>query len=146
MIATKYCVIFLLSCTVVRSLTLVSFWRFTDLCYVFQVDSYLEFEMQQLTPLTEPTYLDYRDIRVRKHEKVRKIFGNVTHHIDMDNSYTATVELFVKQGGEYRKLPYRLKESPVCDFFQQDTYFYEEMTTMTTYPFPFVCPIAKVSA
>lgn len=63
----------------------------------------------------------------------------------MDNSYSAMVEVFLKQGGEYRKLPYKLEKKPLCDFFKGDVYYYEELSTMSTFPFPFVCPYKKVS-
>jgi hypothetical protein len=102
-------------------------------------------EIKHVEQVSNATYLDYKGLKIRKHEGVRKIFGNVTHHIEMDNSYVALIDLFIKQGGEYRLLPYKLKKSPLCDFYRDDTFFYEEMTKMISYPFPFVCPFKTVS-
>jgi hypothetical protein len=101
--------------------------------------------MQRTEQLSDSTYLDYKGLKIRKHEGYRKIFGNVTHHIDMDNSYDTMVDLYLKQGGEYRMLPYKLKRSPLCDFYSGDKFFYEDMTKTVSYPFPFVCPLKKVS-
>jgi hypothetical protein len=109
-----------------------------------QTSAYIEVELKLVEQLTDTTLFDYSKLKIRKHEKIRKIFGNVTHHIDLDNSYTAFGDLFTKQGGEYRKLPYRLPEAKLCDFYQNDKFYYKEMCKFSTFPYPSECPVKKV--
>jgi hypothetical protein len=64
--------------------------------------------------------------------------------VALDNTYSAEIEAFVKQGGEYRMLPYKKSKRGVCDFYKDDTYFYPDLAAATDFPFPFECPVANV--
>lgn len=109
-----------------------------------KVSGYFEIEEHHLEQLDEPTFIDFTGLKLRKVGKQRSLVGNTTHHIALDNSCIAGISLLIKQGGEYRLLPYKLAKKGVCDFVQDDTIFYPSFSAASTYPSPFPCPLPAV--
>lgn len=100
----------------------------------------MDIEIIKIEQLDEPTYVDYTQLHVKKVNKTRKLFGNTTYHIALDNTYTCEALVYMKQGGEYRLMPYKLKKKAICDFYTEDTMFYAEMCQYSTWKVPFECP------
>jgi hypothetical protein len=76
--------------------------------------------------------------------KTRKLVGNVTYHVPVDNSYIAITNLYKKQGGEYRMMPYTLPKKGYCDFVNSEKLFVEDLIKASNFPYPFPCPFPKV--
>lgn len=112
----------------------------------FQISAYIEIDVQTYEQQGEATYLDYSNLKVRKDAKTktRKIYGNITQHIALDNSYMAEAYVYVKQGGEYRLLPYKVPAKGFCDFNNDDVYYYPEFSGASDYPMPYPCPCPAV--
>lgn len=96
--------------------------------------------------LNEPTYIDYTKLKVRKVNKMRKVFGNTTFHLDLDNTCMVEGLIYVKQGGEYRLMPYKLNKKGICDLHNDDKFFYPELWEVSDWKNPCPCPIPKVNA
>lgn len=94
--------------------------------------------------LSDTTYADYSGLKVRKHNGTRKMYGNVTFKVPIDNTFTREMVSFIKQGGEYRLLPYKFPSMPFCAFLQNDVFFYEEVCNYTDFIYPAPCPFEAV--
>lgn len=116
------------------------------ICYAvyLQISAYFDFELKQIEQLSDKSHVDFTGLKIRRDGQERKIIGNITYKTDLDNSYTAESTFYVKQGGEYRKLPYRVPIQGFCDYLQGDIYFYPEWTKYSDLPFPPPCPFPKV--
>lgn len=57
----------------------------------------------------------------------------------MENSVLCHVTAYKKQGGEYRLMPYKIKK-PLCEFLEEDKYFYDDFCANSTMINPFPCP------
>jgi hypothetical protein len=77
--------------------------------------------------------------------KTRKVVGNVTYHVPLDDSFIAVTNLYKKQGGEYRLTPYTLPKKGFCDFINSDEHFIGDVVKNSNFPYPFPCPFPKVS-
>lgn len=100
----------------------------------------MEIEVQRIEQLNEPKFIDYTELKIKKVNKERKIVGNTTFHVDLDNDVIGVVYLFQKQGGEYRLMPYKLQNKGICDFFNDDNIFYPEYSAVSDFALPFPCP------
>lgn len=105
----------------------------------------MEIDLQRTEQLSEATYIDFTKIFIRKVNKTRKLFGNVTYHVSLDNNDITEVNSYVKQAGEYRLMSYRLPKKGWCDFIKGDPYLYQELTGSSSFPFPPPCPFPAVS-
>lgn len=105
----------------------------------------MEIDLQRVEQLNELTYVDYSKLFIRKVNRTRKMFGNVTVHVPLDNNDIAEVAFYVKQAGEYRLMPYRLPKKGICDFLKEDKYLYPELTEYSSFPLPAPCPYPAVS-
>ena len=47
---------------------------------------------------------------------------------------------YLKQGNEYRKMPYGVKATKYCDFFNNDKFFYDDLLKVSDLPAKGVCP------
>lgn len=112
-----------------------------------QASGYLELDIQRFEQLSDAKYVDISGLKIRKHNKTRKVYGNVTMHFDWaGNEVLGEIRAFKKSGGEYRLLPYKLPRTPVCKALNEDIYFYPEMTEMSSFPKkPISCPQPKVN-
>lgn len=79
---------------------------------------------------------------------MRRVYGRSVYHESFDNSFSVEIFAYKKQGGEYRRMPYKLSQQPFCDFFNSPTFqpYYEEVVeTSDLPPFPMPCPFGNVS-
>lgn len=123
----------------------------------------MEIDLQRIEQLNELTYMDYSGLFIRKVNKTRKVFGKTLYKIPLDNSYKAEVNACeyvtqavacklinkchlkdVKQGGQYRLMPYKLPKKGWCDFHNDDTYIYPEVAAGSDWPLPMPCPLPAV--
>lgn len=84
-------------------------------------------------------------LKVKKIKKDRACFGPVEVKASIDNSYLIEGKLYMKQGGEYRVLPYKLPNKPICDFLNEDKFFIAKLANVSDVTFPIGCPIPIVS-
>lgn len=89
---------------------------------------------------------DFTSLKVKKLNKTsRGIYGNISLLVNgFDNTMKCEAKMSHKQGGEYRRLPYRLPPKNLCDFLNEDTFFYPELVTVSDIPKPIPCPIEPV--
>jgi hypothetical protein len=52
--------------------------------------------------------------------------------------------MYLKQGGEYRLLPYKLPKKPLCDFVNEDAFFLPKAVNVSEIRFPMACPFEVV--
>ena len=76
--------------------------------FYHKVSAYMEVDIANVEQLNELTYFDFTKVYVRKVNKIRKIFGNATYKIPLDNTFLCEILVYKKQGGEYRLLPYKI--------------------------------------
>jgi hypothetical protein len=90
---------------------------------------------------------DWSRLRIRKLNKTVRGFVGTIQAISstIDNNWKVAIQLFKKQGGEYRKLPYNIAQQGFCDFVQHDEHFVPELTKAFKAPYPFPCPHPQVS-
>lgn len=100
----------------------------------------MEIEIQRVEQLSDGKLIDYSELKIKKVNKERKMVGNTTFHVDIDNEVIGSVLLFQKQGGEYRLMPYKMANKGICDFFNDDSIFYPEYSAVSDFPVPFPCP------
>lgn len=87
--------------------------------------------MQRIEQLDGFEYFDYRDLRIRKKGKTQAIYGNMTAHVSVDNSAAVQTKVFIKQGGEYRLMPYKIPSKGICDWHNEDKLFYPELASVS---------------
>jgi len=111
------------------------------------VIAYFDFQVQQcIQNGGNKSLVDYSDLKVRRHNGTRKLYGSVVYHIPMGNSYDAQGFAYFKQGGEYRLIPFQVPKKPFCNFFFDELYFYPEFIKASDFPEPDEknCPLAAV--
>lgn len=66
----------------------------------------------------------------------------------MGNDFGAEGFAYIKQGGEYRRLPFKVPKKKFCDFFFDEPYFYPDFQKSTDFPPPGKdnCPLKNVSS
>lgn len=101
----------------------------------------MDLDIQRTEQLNEPTYVDFTKVYLRKVNKTRKMFGNVTLNIPIDNTFYAYGQLFRKQGGEYRLMPFRIPKMALCDFVSDEKLYYPELCEYSDFEDPFKCPL-----
>lgn len=90
--------------------------------------------------------MDWTNVKVKKLNKTTRVFdGTAIMHIPIDDSIEVEGRLYMKQGGEYRLLPYKSSKTGACSFTQADKFFYEDVTKSSDFEFPFPCPLPNVS-
>lgn len=121
------------------TLEILNFWYFA------QGSGYLEIDIQRIEQLSDKKYFDVSGLKIRKHNKTRKIYGNATLHIDLGNDVLPEIKAYKKSGGEYRLLPYKMPKTPFCEGINGDSYFYPEFAQTSSFPKqPVPCPMPKV--
>lgn len=104
-----------------------------------------EAEIQYFEQLHGTENFDCSSFKIRKQNKTRKVYGTVIMHMPLDNSVMVRFEAFKKQGGEYRKLPYRLPPMPQCETTKGNNTYYEDLSKVSDFPYPAPCPFPIVS-
>lgn len=121
--------------------------RFVQCARFFgQVSAYFELTLERAEQLSDTALMDVTGLKIRKVEKDRKMFGNFTYNLDIDNSYKIALENFVKQGNEYRKSPYRVLDKNYCDFIAEDEFYFNELCEVSDFKNPPECPHKKVKS
>lgn len=106
----------------------------------------MDFEITYVEQFEGGEYMDWTSLKVKKINKtMRGLFGNHTTLIPFDNTFEADIIVFKKQGGEFRKLPYRIPRTKYCDVFVADIYFYQDLVASSDFPEVFPCPLPVVS-
>lgn len=115
--------------------------------YFLKVLTYKEIEWRECKQtIFDPDYVDARDIKVKKMNRTtRGVFGNLISFVPLDDSYAIDINVFIKQGGQYKKIPFKPPTKTLCKFLMEDEYFYEELAAVSNYPFPFKCPLPIVT-
>jgi hypothetical protein len=90
------------------------------------------------------TYLDYTKLKIRKINKTRMIVGEMTVNREIDNTFLGQASIYVKQGNEYRLMPYRLPPKGFCDTHNEDIYFFPQVVEASDWTLPLPCPPAIV--
>lgn len=89
--------------------------------------------------------VDWSDLRVKKLNKTfRGIVGTTIFNVEFGNEFFLSGTAYVKQGGEYRMMPFKLPEIPFCDIVRDDFYYYDAIAAQSDLPQPFSCPMPKV--
>lgn len=92
--------------------------------------------------------MDFSNFKVRKVDGVRKIVAIMTINSELGNNFVLEVVFYKKQGGEYRKMPFKFLPKPFCDLVSgtEEMSFYEEVLDASDLPRkPNFCPIPKVT-
>lgn len=88
--------------------------------------------------------LDFSGLKVKKLGKDRALFGLAVIHFPFDDSFTVEGILYLKQGGEYRPLPFKLPKKPLCKFVNEDVFFFPKAPNVSEITFPMACPVELV--
>lgn len=89
-------------------------------------------------------FVDLTGLKVKKVNKERKVFGKVIFHQFFDDSVTLAVEAYVKQGGEYRLMPFKPQAQGVCSYTKHHKQYYDEVVEYSDFPDPAPCPFGNV--
>lgn len=75
------------------------------------------------------------------------MFGEVIFYKELGNDIVLEGNAFMKQGGEYRQMPYRQPKTQMCQFFQDDIYVYPKLAEASDFPLDIKanCPLKEVS-
>jgi Protein of unknown function (DUF1091) len=104
-----------------------------------QVSAYLDIILDRIECSSDSDFIECSTLKVKRVKKQRLMFGNVTILQPLDNDVNIQVLFFKKQGGEYRKMPYKIVK-PLCDAIKEDIYFYDELCANSTLPGNRPCP------
>jgi hypothetical protein len=108
-----------------------------------QISAHLDVILDRFSCESDPNFMNCNNLKVQRVDRSRLLFGNLTYLVSMDDSYTMRVNSLVKQGGEYRYLPYK-SEGTVCRNLGWGPAGYKELTQHSTFPYPLPCPIPSV--
>ena len=88
------------------------------------------------------------NLKVKKVNKTRKLFGYVLVKTPIDNNIFVQVKILKQQGGEYRYTPFAIRKEPICQLCQRDNYAYPEVAKNSDFPADAEknCPFQPVSA
>lgn len=111
-----------------------------------QANAYMELGLINCEQTTSDTsIIDWRDLKIKKiNRTTRGIFGKTFYHIPLDKSVLFEVIAYIKRGGEYRKLPYRIAPRELCVAAQEEIYVYPELVLASDFPSPVPCPFPNV--
>lgn len=103
-------------------------------------------EVRDFKQLEGFSNMDFSNLKVKKVNRTsRMLIGTIVVPTpDIDNSVKADFVFHQKQGGEYRKLPYSLPPKSLCEFCNEDIYFYPEVVAVSDFPRPLPCPLPQV--
>lgn len=78
---------------------------------------------------------DKLKIRRTSHNEPHKMYGNFVFFQDVTKEVDLLGELYIKQGGEFRKTVYKLKKN-LCELIAAESVFYPSMASSIVPPFP----------
>jgi hypothetical protein len=108
--------------------------------------AYLDIELQRVVQTFGEDFIDVRNVKVKKvpGTKTRGLYGWTTFHGTIDNSFKAFCNIYVKQGGEYRLMPFKLLPQPICDFVNSEKTYVPEFVKVSNFTQPWSCPVSNV--
>jgi hypothetical protein len=77
--------------------------------------------------------------------KTRGVFGPIIVNGDLDDNFNVLVKIYIKQGGEYRLMPFKHPPQPICEFINNEKYYIPDAIKVTNFTLPVPCPIPKVN-
>ena len=91
--------------------------------------------------------MDWEGVKVKKINKTRSIIGEVIFYQAVGNEIILDGNAYVKQGGEYRLMPFKQPKKPLCEFFQDDDYVYPKLAEASDFPLDIKanCPLKAVN-
>ncbi|KAL7015790.1 hypothetical protein ACKWTF_016680 [Chironomus riparius] len=92
-------------------------------------------------------YTDWTGVKVKKLNKTRSVIGDVIIYQPLGDEIIVEGRGFMKQGGEYRQMPYRFPQTPMCQFYANDAYVYPELADKSDFPKTLEgnCPLKAVN-
>lgn len=108
-----------------------------------QIVAYIDLEIRDLKQVFGFNISDFTSLKVRKFNKTSRVIrGNIiVKTLDFGNQLQATALFFRKQGGEYRLMPYKVFPKKLCNYFNDDIFFYDDLTRHSNIPEkPVPCP------
>jgi hypothetical protein len=112
----------------------------------FKILAYLDIDFQSCEQTVGQNGFSNFGLKVKRVNKTtRGFFGSVEQLVIADNSYQVSAQLWKKQGGEYRKLPYNFPASNLCDSLSQDSYVFPELAQVSDVDYPLPCPVEPVN-
>lgn len=75
----------------------------------------------------------------------RGIFGTIIYHVADDDSFLLESIIYIKQGGEYRRMPFKLAKKGCCSAIQDDEIIYPDLVAVSDFPKQFPCPFPSVT-
>jgi hypothetical protein len=108
--------------------------------------AYIDVDLRDMRQTLGKEVVDMSSLKVKKLNKTtRGIVGNfIIKATDVGNSMQVATQFWKKQGGEYRKLPYKLPSKNLCDFFNEDIYFIPEILKVSNVLSPLPSPVPSV--
>lgn len=131
-------------------LVVSKFKRFPSICLMifgFQANAYMDLDIISCEQMAgDSRIIDWRDLKIKRFNRTtRGLFGKVTYHKALDKNFTLEIIVLMKQGGQYRQLPYRIPPKIFCTFVQEDSYIYPEVASVSDFPYPPSCPFPNVN-
>ena len=103
----------------------------------------MEIEVDRVEQLSDTNYLDCTSVRTKRFGKERKIIGHQIHKVPLGNEILSELHIYKSSGAGYQLTPYKVSK-PLCDFINNDTYFYPEIVEVSDLYLPIPCPIPNV--
>lgn len=104
----------------------------------------MDIELKLVEQLNDRTYIDYSSLKVRKVNKTRMIIGNTTYNIPLDDTFLSSVAVYVKQGNQYRLMPFKIPKKPNSKFYNDDKMYYPDLAAVSDMPIPYPNPFPVV--
>lgn len=106
----------------------------------------MEIEITDFKQILGQEYADWTGLRVKKINKTtRALVGGIEVKSDIiDNVSKLKALISLKQGGQYRKLPYNFPPSSCCETLNKDPYIYPDIAKVSDIPSPVPCPFPQV--
>lgn len=89
---------------------------------------------------------DWSNLKVKKVNKTRSLNGHIIFKREFNDEVKTKLDFYLKRGGDYQLLPYRIAEKGFCKFFQEDEFFYKDLAAKSDFPEDLIngCPMAAV--
>jgi hypothetical protein len=113
---------------------------------IFLQFAYFDIELQRIVQTYGEDFIDGRNIKIKKipGTKFRGVFGSATIPESLDETFKVLTNIYVKQGGEYRLMPFKFSPQPLCEFVNNDKTYVPEFEKVSNFTQPKPCPGPKV--
>ncbi|KAL7014669.1 hypothetical protein ACKWTF_016050 [Chironomus riparius] len=100
-----------------------------------QSNSYFDVQLDHVEQIyADKKYTDWSGVKIKKINKTRSMFGEVVFYQALGNEIMIQGNGYMKQGGEYKQMPYRVPKTPLCQFFDDDVYVYPKLAEKSDFP------------